>query len=101
MVEDKNKDDKQSIEKKVLHSEDGMDNDLTPGSAAENKANETKHGGTAAGTEMLLQMEEEEEGDAEGEQETARRSQDKGRGAEQGNRDNGPDDYKNEFKDNG
>lgn len=100
MAEDKNKDDKQSIEKKVLHSEDGMDSDLTPGSAAENKANETKHGGTAAGTEMLLQMEE-EEGDDEEEEEMTRRSEDKGRGAEQRNRDNAPDDYKNEYKDNG
>lgn len=100
MADDKTKDENESIAKKVLHSEDGIDNDLTPGSATENKANETKHGGTAAGTEMLLQMED-EEGDAEEVKATARRSEDKSRGAEQSKGERGPDDNQNEFKENG
>ena len=58
MAEDKNKN---LQEERVLHAEDGMNNDeLEPGSAKENKANKVKHGGTAAGTEMLLQMDDEE-----------------------------------------
>ncbi len=99
MAEDKTKDEDQSIDKKVLHSEDGIGDDLTPGSAAENEANQTKHGGTAAGTELLLQMDE--DGDAEEEKETARRSEDKSRDAEQSKGERVPDDYPNEFKDNG
>lgn len=76
-----NETNEQEDDQKVLHSEDGMDGELTPGSANDNKANQTKHGGTAAGTEMLLQMDES--------------------GDDERKKKNEADDYSNDYKDNG
>lgn len=76
-----NETNEQEDDQKVLHSEDGMDGELTPGSANDNKANQTKHGGTAAGTEMLLQMDES--------------------GDDESKKKNEADDYSNDYKDNG
>ncbi|MBX9569842.1 MAG: hypothetical protein K2X77_13170 [Candidatus Obscuribacterales bacterium] len=75
-----NETNEQEHDQKVLHSEDGMDGELTPGSANDHKANQTKHGGTAAGTEMLLQMDESSVDER---------------------KKNEADDYSNDFKDNG